>query len=89
MRMIYVDEELIRIEDGCGIRPLKKCPVQVYAKQHGIITTKNMPFPWKQTNIWIWTEADNKKFAVQIQNLCDSCYYGNAQKIKRSQEKTK
>ena len=84
MRTIYIDEEPIRVETGCGLRPLHKCPVQVWAKQNGITCTMSRAVPWKP-EIFLWTEDDhNKTFAEMVQNLCDSCYYGEAYKIKKN-----
>ena len=83
MRTIYIDEEPIRIETGCGLRPFHECPIQVWAKQNDITYTVSRTVPWK-AGIFLWTEDDhNKTVAKQIQNLCESCYYGSAQKIKQ------
>lgn len=82
MRTIYADKEPVRVETGCGLRPLHLCPVQVWANQNGIIHTKTWFVLWAP-KIFLWTKDDSsKKIANQVQNLCDSCSYGEAFKIK-------
>ena len=87
MRTIYIDEEPVRIETGCGLRPLHLCPVQVWANQNGILHTMTRSVLWTP-KIFLWTEDDsNKTIAQKVQNLCDSCCYGEAFKIKQKKQR--
>lgn len=85
MRTIYVNQELVRFETGCGLRPLHKCPIQVWAEQPNITATINRILPWRPV-IRLWTYDDPSRFSKQVQNLCDSCCYGEAFKIRQKQQ---
>ena len=83
MRTVYIDEAPVQVEKGCGLRPLTKCPVQVWASQNNIPNNMERTLPWK-VEIFLWPEDDlAKKVAQTVQNLCSSCYYGEAFKIKK------
>ena len=87
MRTIYIDEEPARVETGCGLRPLHLCPVQVWANQNDICNTIERLVPWSP-KIFLWTEDDsNKTIAKKVQNLCNSCYWGEAFKIKLKKQR--
>lgn len=85
MRTIYTNEKSVRVETGCGLRPLHKCPIQVWAAQPNITVIINRILPWRPI-IRLWTYDDPSRFSKQVQNLCDSCFYGEAFKIRQKQK---
>ena len=84
MRTIYVNSDIARVEDGCGFRPLRKCPLQVYARQHLYAINCDRSIPWK-TKL-IFGPVDNiAKVCADIQEICDICSFGSAFKIRQKQ----
>ncbi len=87
MRTIYLNCELIREEDGCGLWPLCKCPVLKFIAERGGTSKKQWagwanPFNW---DIYVYASVDSgsrrpalsKTIAQRIQMLCDNCQYGS------------
>jgi len=91
MRTIYINREPVRVEAGCGLRPLHQCPIQVWANTPKINVSINRIIPW-HPKIYLWTYDTHKEldtYIQQVQNLCDSCYYGEMYKIKKAKDKRK
>ncbi len=87
MRIIKVNGEIVRRDEGCGIRPLHPCPVMVNAQHEGYGVSKDgNPF---NPVITITDVADAKlaQLYKDINNICESCYFGNAMQIRRRQVK--
>ena len=82
MRTIYVNDEKVRIENGCGLFPLKRCPLQVWANKPNITVAINRIVPWN-TRIYLWTYDDPMLTALRVQEICDECRHGEARKIQQ------
>ena len=74
MRIIYVNGEKTRIEEGCGIRPLKKCPVISYAESNGYTVKCDRTHPI-DPHIKIDSVQDVEKVCADIQIVCDECKF--------------
>ncbi len=78
MRWIYVNDRCVRISMDCGLFPIRKCPVQIYAKNNkfGFDMCWNGLF---DRAILLRTERNITK---QIRIICNNCKYGSEQKTR-------
>lgn len=90
MRMIYVrrgKDNLVRIEYGCGLFPLKgdKCRIVANAHENYDPVIRNCGAPWKPTAIIVCPDAntDIDELNTTINKACDECRYGEAMRIRR------
>lgn len=82
MRIIYLNNELTRIEDGCGLRPFKKCPLQVWAMGEKYTVHRETTLFPLQTKINIVGMMESNKVSLAIAKICDGCFFGACHDIK-------
>lgn len=83
MRSVYVNDRCVRINMACGILPIRKCLVQIWAEKNGVVCAKTYENLWDRA-IELQTRKENEKAVVaQIQEVCDDCRYCGIKKIKQ------
>ena len=79
MRSVFLDDECVSISVECGLFPLMKCPVQIWAARHNIECKKikNGMFDRiidLQTRNTVRMSPEKKLSLTQrIQKICDNC----------------
>lgn len=79
MRSVFLDGECVSINVRCGLFPLRKCPVQIWADRHNIQNKKIRNWIFDriielQTENTAQISAEKKlSFSQRIQIICDNC----------------
>ena len=79
MRSVFLDGECVSIGVECGLFPLRKCPVQIWADRHNIQCKKIRNWMFSriielQTKNTAQMSPEKKLSLTQrIQIICDNC----------------
>jgi len=84
MRFVYINDRCACINIGCGFFPLRKCPVQVWADKNDI-HCKKVGTDITDREIRLFGDPSKEiSIALQLQEICDKCKYGDAQQVKQN-----
>jgi hypothetical protein len=81
MKQIYINNNLARIESGCGFK-IGNCPLIAEAKALDINVEYKWEWPWNR-KIFIGIVIDPKEWMTKVQHMCENCPRGENMYIKK------